>query len=96
MDGCPAAIQIVSETTTESVASGARPAAGVARDGGGQAGREVGAADLLFQLPEELDVGAHAVLDRQPRAVERGQRRSLVVGGAAREPARGPPPLGRA
>ena len=66
------------------------PGGGVARHGGGQAGREVGAADLFFQLPEELDVGAHAVLDRQPRAVERGQRRSLVVGRAAREPARRP------
>ena len=56
--------------------------------GGLQALLEVRAADLLFQLPQELQVGLHAVARGQLGAVHGGQRGALVVGGAAAEPAR--------
>ena len=44
---------------------------------------EVRTADLLFHLPDELNVERHRMLDGIPSGEERGQRRSFVVGRAA-------------
>ena len=48
-------------------------------------GLEVRAADLFFELPEEMDVRRHAVVDRVFGAVQRRDRGPLVVGRAAAE-----------
>ena len=48
-------------------------------------GLEVRAADLFFELPEEMDVRRHAFVDRVLGAVQRRDRGPLVVGRAAAE-----------
>src|SRR5260221_5637277 len=46
---------------------------------------EVARADLLLQLPQKVDVDAHAVLARRLEAPEGRKRRTFVVGRAAAE-----------
>ena len=49
----------------------------------GQGTSEARAAHLLLAFPEKLEVQADATRQRQPAGQQRGQRRTLVVGGAA-------------
>src|SRR5205807_9133650 len=45
--------------------------------------REVRAADLFLQLPEESDIDRDALIDRIPGPQQRSQSRALVIGGTS-------------